>query len=103
MGHSLSKDSQTVLEAAAIGDAELLKQHVSYEPNIVTTSVTLLKRRSVLHLAAKRGHSHVIKIVLQPLLEAVQEEYSVSTATPGSCVQFLQTSQITLLLACHDS
>lgn len=80
MGNSLSQESQTVLEAAAAGDAGLLKQHIQSEPRLLE-SVTLVKRRGVLHLAAKSGHSDVISTVLQPLLDAVRQEYHVSCCT----------------------
>jgi hypothetical protein len=77
MGNSLSQDSQAILEAAVAGDAHLLKQQIAYEPKLLD-SVTLVKRRGVLHLAAKEGHPQVISTVLDPLLVAVREEYHVS-------------------------
>ena len=81
MGQSLSRDSQDILDAAAHGDVAWLRQQMAFEPKLVK-SVTLLKRRGVLHLAAKEGHSEVLNAVLEPLIEAVREEYSVS---PGRC------------------
>jgi len=77
MGNSLSQDSQAFLEAATAGDAELLQQQIACEPKLLE-SVTLVKRRGVLHLAAKQGHPQVISTVLNPLLEAVRQEYHVS-------------------------
>lgn len=77
MGNSLSQDSQAILEAATAGDAHLLKQQIECEPKLLD-SVTLLKRRGVLHLAAKQGHPQIISTVLDPLLEAVRQEYHVS-------------------------
>jgi hypothetical protein len=84
MGNSLSHDSQGVLEAASAGDAGRLKQQIAGEPRLLQ-SVTLVKRRSVLHLAAKCGHPEVISAVLEPLLAAVRQEYYVSWAGV-SCV-----------------
>lgn len=77
MGQSLSRDSQDILVAAAHGDVACLRQQMAFEPKLVK-SVTLLKRRGVLHLAAKEGHSQVLAAVLEPLIEAVREEYFVS-------------------------
>lgn len=82
MGNSLSQDSQAFLEAATAGDAELLQQQIACEPKLLE-SVTLVKRRGVLHLAAKQGHPQVISTVLNPLLEAVRQEYHVSCWLPG--------------------
>lgn len=79
MGNSLSQESQCVLEAATCGDAGVLKQCIEDAPRLLD-SVTLLKRRSVLHLAAKSGHPSVISAVLEPLLDAVREEYYASQA-----------------------
>jgi hypothetical protein len=76
MGNSLSQDSQAILEAATAGDVLLLKQQIACEPKLLE-SVTLLKRRGVLHLAAKQGHPHIISAVVDPLLEAVRQEYQV--------------------------
>lgn len=84
MGNSLSQDSQAILEAATAGDVHLLKQQIACEPKLLD-SVTLVKRRGVLHLAAKQGHPHIISTVLDPLLEAVRREYHVSVWT---CLQF---------------
>lgn len=77
MGNSLSQDSQAILEAAVAGDAHRLKQQIAYEPKLLG-AVTLVKRRGVLHLAAKEGHPQVVSTVLEPLLVAVREEYHVS-------------------------
>lgn len=77
MGNSLSQDSQAILDAATAGDALLLKQQIECEPKLLE-SVTLVKRRGVLHLAAKQGHPQVISTVLDPLLDAVRQEYHVS-------------------------
>jgi hypothetical protein len=77
MGNSLSQDAQATLEAATAGDVHLLKQQIACEPKLLD-SVTLVKRRGVLHLAAKQGHPHIISTVLDPLLEAVRREYHVS-------------------------
>lgn len=74
MGQSLSRDGQDILDAAAHGDVAWLRQQMAFEPSLVK-SVTLVKRRGVLHLAAKEGHVQVINAVLEPLIEAVREEY----------------------------
>ncbi len=84
MGNSLSQDSQAILEAATAGDALLLKQQIEYEPKLLD-SVTLVKRRGVLHLAAKQGHPQIISTVLDPLLEAVRQEYHVSVVCAVAC------------------
>lgn len=77
MGQSLSRDSHDILDAAAHGDIAWFRQQLAFEPKLVK-SVTLLKRRGVLHLAAKQGHSQVLNAVLEPLIEAVRAEYYVS-------------------------
>ncbi|KAF6264544.1 ankyrin repeat-containing domain protein [Scenedesmus sp. NREL 46B-D3] len=67
---ALSKESQDFLNAAVSGDVAWLKRQILEEPKLVSSSVTLVKRRGVLHLAAKQGHSDVISAVLEPLVEA---------------------------------
>lgn len=79
MGQSLSRDGQDILDAAAHGDVAWLRQQIAFEPSLVK-SVTLVKRRGVLHLAAKEGHVQVINAVLEPLIEAVRDEYLVSSS-----------------------
>ncbi|KAF8072581.1 ankrd52 [Scenedesmus sp. PABB004] len=70
----LAPRRRTVLDAASSGDLAWLKQQIEDDPKLIG-SVTLVKRRGVLHLAAKQGHWHVIEAVLQPLIEAVRTEY----------------------------
>lgn len=74
MGNSLSAHSAAFLEAATAGDAQSLKQQIECEPKLLE-SVTLVKRRGVLHLAAKQNHPHIIRTVLDPMLETVRQEY----------------------------
>eukprot|EP00882_Tetradesmus_deserticola_P011719 GHRQ01012398.1.p1 GENE.GHRQ01012398.1~~GHRQ01012398.1.p1 ORF type:complete len:379 (+),score=152.27 GHRQ01012398.1:490-1626(+) len=72
---ALCRDSQDTLNAAICGDVAWVKRQIVEEPKLVFSSVTLVKRRGVLHLAAKQGHSDVISTVLQPLIEAVRQEF----------------------------
>jgi cobalamin biosynthesis Mg chelatase CobN len=98
--HSLlaSKPSQDVLEAAEAGDVACLKEKIACEPRLVD-SVTLLKRRGVLHLAAKHGHAAVITTVLEPFIAAVREEYyaqltpAEAQKVPEECEQQLQPQE----------
>lgn len=76
MGNSLSQESKAVLEAAASGNADLVQQQIACDSKLLE-SVTLVKRRGVLHLAAKQGHPNIISAVLDPLLEEVKQEYHV--------------------------
>lgn len=82
MGNSLSQHSAAFLEAATAGDAHLLKQQIECEPKLLE-SVTLVKRRGVLHLAAKQNHPHIIRTVLDPMLETVRQEYQVNAGGTG--------------------
>jgi hypothetical protein len=78
---ALSRESQDILDAATSGDVAWVKRQIVEEPKLIASSVTLVKRRGVLHLAAKQGHSDVISAVLEPLVEAVRQEFNVS----GGC------------------
>jgi hypothetical protein len=75
---ALSRESQDILDAAVSGDVAWVKRQIVEEPKLISSSVTLVKRRGVLHLAAKQGHSDVISAVLEPLVEAVRQEFNVS-------------------------
>lgn len=73
---ALSRESQDILDAAVSGDVAWVKRQIVEEPKLIASSVTLVKRRGVLHLAAKQGHSDVISAVLEPLVEAVRQEFN---------------------------
>lgn len=88
MGHSLSKESQVVLKAASKGDADLLDHYLSTHPALIK-SVTLLKRSSILHLAAREGYPDIITACLQPYITAVRSEIS-TDAYPGPACQKLR-------------
>lgn len=60
----------------------MLKEQIACEPKLLE-SVTLVKRRGVLHLAAKQGHPNIISTVLDPLLADVRREYHVSSGSGG--------------------
>jgi ankyrin repeat protein len=76
MGNSLSQESQSVLQAAELGAAGVLKRQIAEEPRLLG-SKTLVKRRGVLHLGARGGHADVVSAVLDPLLDDVRTEYQV--------------------------
>jgi ankyrin repeat protein len=88
MGHSLSKESQVVLKAALKGDADLLEHYLATDPALIK-SVTLLKRSSILHLAAREGYPDIIIACLQPYIAAVRSEIS-TDAYPGPACQKLR-------------
>ncbi len=73
MGVSLSKDSQLLLKAASLGDADHISTCVASEPRLIKCT-TLLKRSSALHIAASNGHVGVLRALVQPLLQQTRQE-----------------------------
>lgn len=85
---SLGTHQQDILDAAISGDAAWLKRQIEEEPKLiesVTTARGLVKRRGVLHLAAKHGNADVISTVLEPLVERVREEFKVWKGVAAVC------------------
>eukprot|EP00877_Chromochloris_zofingiensis_P004922 jgi/Chrzof1/14430/Cz09g02180.t1 len=75
MGLACSKELQSVLQSANHGDAQRVASCLSSDPRLLR-SVTFIKRSSVLHLAARSGHTKILEAILRPLVEDVLDDAS---------------------------
>eukprot|EP00877_Chromochloris_zofingiensis_P013501 jgi/Chrzof1/8404/Cz03g09120.t1 len=75
MGLNFSKESQSLLQSANHGDAQRVASCLLSDPRLLK-SVTFIKRSSVLHLAARNGHTKVLEAIVQPLVDDVLDDAS---------------------------